>query len=133
MVTHGTLLDNRRTEPRHHYSDVQLTWRKGLGGRWRRSYLHDLSHSGLSMLVFSNGNISPGQDIELIRRGHQKRVLCRIVRTDHWDEETMLIGARILDGRESLGWIHPSPDNMKASRSLARQRKAIPRSQVRMG
>lgn len=133
MATHGMLLENRRAEARQQYSDVQLTWRKGLSGRWKQSWLHDLSESGLSIVVSNRSHVLPGQDIELIRRGCPRRILCKVIRAENWKDDNVLVGARIMDGDESLSWIYPGPNGLKQKRPLARRKKMMPRFNVRSG
>lgn len=118
-----TLKNNHREEPRYYYSDVHLTWRKNLGDHWRKGILHNLSQTGFAMALPATTPIRAGQQIELMRKGSDKRLNCQIIRTELWRNDKILIAGRLPHHNNSFAFLKRSSKSGQAKRWLARKRK----------
>jgi hypothetical protein len=104
-MTRSRAVKNRRHESRRQYLPrAPVAWRRHGAAMWRRGWLNDISVSGASLLVSTQGQPNAGQEIDLLPRYSGQAVLCRVVRTRIREDDQGLVACRIVsaDGCPAL-------------------------------
>ena len=103
-MTRSRVLENRRHEPRQSLPRAPVAWRRRGSTMWRRGWLNDISASGASLLVSTQGQPNAGQEIDLLPKYSGQAVLCRVVRTRIREDDQGLVACRVVsaDGCPAL-------------------------------
>jgi len=90
--------DNRRKEKRHNFKKALASWRTDAAGPWLHdASLHDISTSGVGLLVPRTCQPKVGQDIELFRNKKAKqKMVCHVLRTEPWINYKTMVGGRVI-------------------------------------
>ncbi len=90
-----TLATNRRREPRYYYySGVRIKWRPDqLGMRPRRAWVHNISNTGIALLIPKPYVPNLGDGVELWSPS-QTTEHFQVVRVEHSAEELAVVGCR---------------------------------------
>lgn len=121
-MTRSGVLENRRREPRMQYlPKAPVAWRRHGAAVWHRGWLNDISASGASVLVPTEGQPRAGQEIDLRRRDSGVALLCRVVRVQIGQDEHGVVACRVVstDGCPARLW--PAPHALTACRKAARR------------
>jgi hypothetical protein len=102
-------LENRRHEPRQYLSKAPVAWRRDGATMWRRGWLNDISASGASLFVPTNGQVHAGQEINLRRRYSGETLLCRVVRTEIREDGQRLVACRVASAAGCPALLRPAP------------------------
>jgi len=120
-MTRSRVLENRRHEPRQSLPRAPVAWRRRGSTMWRRGWLNDISASGASLLVSTQGQPHAGQEIELRRRYSGEAVLCRVVRTQIREDDQGLVACRVVSADGCPALLRPAPNAGTARRQVLRR------------
>jgi len=110
-MTRSRAIRNRRHEPRRQYLlRAFVAWRRHGAAMWRRGWLNDISVSGASLLVSTEGQPNAGQEIDLLPRYSEEAVLCRVVRIRFRKDDQGLIACRIVSADGYPALLKPAPN-----------------------
>ncbi|MFC1782140.1 PilZ domain-containing protein [Planctomycetota bacterium] len=121
MTKGGKVLDNYRRYERRNYSCIPIYWRKGFSNHWHHASLHDLSDSGIGLLTQRACRPKVGQMIELFCKGGENRVRCRVVRTEPWENDQILVASWIHFDGDQHNLLKRSPRSSRNRRHPIRQ------------
>ncbi len=101
--------ENRRQESRYYYSNVpglvHWSWRKNQDSPWEKALLHDVSKTGVGLLIGKSELPDVGESFELHCKETGLQINCRIMHTEEWFEEDQII----LGGKIVPKWEHRQP------------------------
>ncbi|MFC1782139.1 FliA/WhiG family RNA polymerase sigma factor [Planctomycetota bacterium] len=108
--------DNRRKEKRHNFKNASASWRTDAVGPWLDdASLHDISASGVCLLVPQACQPNVGQDIELFRNKKAKqKLVCHVLRTEPWINDKTMVGGRLIVTSNQPAFLPLSPRVLKA-------------------
>ena len=114
-------LENRRHEPRQYLPRAPVAWRRHGTTMWRRGWLNDISASGASLLVSTEGQPHAGQEIDLRRRYSGAALLCRVVRTQIREDDQGLVACRVVSADGCPALLRPKTNAGTAHRQAIRR------------
>ena len=120
-MTGSRALDNRRHEPRQSLPGAPVAWRRHGTTMWRRGWLNDISASGASLLVSTEGQPRAGQEIDLRRRDSGEALLCRVVRTQIREDGQGLVACRVVSADGCPALLRPAPNTGTARQQALRR------------
>ena len=120
-MTTSRSLENSRHEPRQYLPRAPVAWRSHGTTMWRRGWLNDISASGASVLVSTQGQPHAGQEIDLRRRYSGEAVLCRVVRTQIREDDQGLVACRVVSADGCPALLLPGPNAGPARRRALRR------------
>ena len=110
-MTRSRAIRNRRHEPRRQYLlRAFVAWRRHGAAMWRRGWLNDISVSGASLLVSTEGQPNAGQEIDLLPKYSGQAVLCRVVRTRIREDDQGLVACRVVSADGCPALLRPAPN-----------------------
>ena len=110
-MTRSRAAKNRRHESRRQYlPKAPVAWRRHGAAMWCRGWLNDISVSGASLLVSTEGQPNAGQEIDLLPRYSEEAVLCRVVRIRIREDDQGLIACRIVSADGYPALLKPVPN-----------------------
>ena len=112
-------VENRRRQARDRFTEVPVSWRNASKSRWRNGRLINTSPSGLALLVRGNPP-KAGDQIELARKGAERRVRCRVVRTEAREPDQIMVACGGVSPDDCQAGLAPSrgaPDDLRLALS----------------
>ena len=108
--------DDRRKEKRHNFKKASASWRADAAGPWLHdASLHDISTSGVGLLVPRACQPNVGQDIELFRNKKTKqKMVCNVLRTKPWIDGQTMVGGRLISTTHQPAFLPQSSRVLKA-------------------
>ena len=109
-MTRNRSFENRRHEPRQYLPKAPVAWRRHGNTAWHRGWLNDISASGVSLLMSTQGQPQAGQEIDLRRRCNGEALLCRVVRTLIREDGRGLVACRVVSADGYPALLKPAPN-----------------------
>jgi hypothetical protein len=120
-MTRSRALENRRHEPRQSLPRAPVAWRRHGNTTWHRGWLNDISASGASLFVSTEGQPHAGQEIDLRRRYRGEALLCRVARTHIREDDQGLVACRVVSADGCPALLGPVPNAGTARRQALRR------------
>jgi hypothetical protein len=120
-MTRSRALENRRHEPRQSLPRAPVAWRRHGNTTWHRGWLNDISASGASLFVSTEGQPHAGQEIDLRRRYRGEALLCRVVSTQIREDNQGLVACRVVSADGCPALLRPAPHAGTARRQALRR------------